>query len=86
MSAVLVLKWLGVAEMATLALMLINIATVHEPAISSVLGPSHGLAYTGTVIAAILTAAGRHRVWALSLVPGIGGWLAYRSAERTPVL
>lgn len=78
MNAVVVLKWLGVAEMVTLALMLLNIVTVHEPAISSVLGPVHGLAYTGTVIAGVLAAAGRHRIWALSLLPGVGGWLAYR--------
>lgn len=81
MGAVLALRLLGIAEMATLALMLLNILTVHEPAISSVLGPAHGLAYTGTVIAGILAAAGRHRIWALSLIPGVGGWLAYRSAE-----
>ncbi|GAA1813281.1 hypothetical protein [Nesterenkonia flava] len=83
MSAVVVLKWLGVAEMVTLALMLVNIITVHEPLISSLLGPSHGLAYTGTVIAGILAAQGRHRVWVLSLLPGIGGWLAYRAALRS---
>lgn len=80
MGALQGLKWLGVAEMATLALMLLNILTVHEPVISSILGPAHGLAYTGTVITGILAAAGRHRIWALSLIPGVGGWLAYRSA------
>lgn len=79
MSAGAALKWLGAAEMVTLALMLLNIMTVHAAPVSSVLGPSHGLAYTGTVIAGALAAEGRHRMWALSLIPGIGGWLAYRS-------
>lgn len=74
------LKWLGVAELVTLALMLLNMVTVHAPAVSAVLGPAHGLAYTGTVIAGILAADGRHTVWARSLIPGLGGWLAYRAA------
>lgn len=77
------LKWLGAAEMTTLVLMLLNVVTIHEPIISSVLGPLHGLAYTGTVITGILAANGRHAVWALSLIPGFGGWLGYRSARRS---
>lgn len=82
MNALPALKWLGVAEMVTLGLMLLNIVTVHEPLISSIMGPSHGLAYTGTVIAGILASGGRQSVWLLSLVPGIGGWLAYRAASK----
>lgn len=85
MSPLSILKWLGVVEMVTLALMLLNLATVHQPGISSVLGPLHGLAYTCTVITAVLSASGRHTVWGLSLLPGIGGWLAYRAATRVPV-
>ncbi|MFD2470058.1 hypothetical protein [Amycolatopsis silviterrae] len=61
--------------------MLGNVATVHLPEVSRVLGPVHGLAYTATVIAAVLLMGGRHRVWLLALIPGIGGLLAARAAS-----
>lgn len=80
-NSVLVLKWLGAAELVTLVLMLVNIVTVHSSGISSALGPAHGVAYTGTVIAGILAAESRRRVAGLSLIPGVGGWLAYRTAR-----
>ncbi|MFB6720921.1 hypothetical protein ACFCV3_12205 [Kribbella sp. NPDC056345] len=72
---------IGTFELATLILLLANLATIHHPAISSALGPLHGLAYTSTVIIAVLTAKGRHRIWLLSLIPGIGGLLAARATE-----
>lgn len=73
------LRLAGVTELATLAVMLLNMATHHLPAVSGVLGPVHGLAYTATVIAAVLVMGGRHRVWLLALVPGVGGLLAARA-------
>lgn len=82
------LRLIGVVELVTLVALLLNLVTVHHPAISGVLGPLHGLAYTATVIAAILTMRGRHRVWVLALVPGIGGLLAARAVvegERSAV-
>ncbi|MBX8686520.1 MULTISPECIES: hypothetical protein [Mycobacteriaceae] len=67
--------------------MLLNLATVHLPAISHVLGPLHGLVYTATVVAAILLMNGTHRVWLLALIPGIGGLLAAQAMqERAGVL
>lgn len=75
------LHLVGTVELATLVVMLLNMATFHLPALSSVLGPLHGLAYTVTVIAAVLLMDGRHRVWLLALVPGIGGLLAARHAS-----
>ena len=86
MSARRILQMIGAVELATLILMLINIATVHAPGISHILGPVHGLAYTATVITAFLVMDGRHRVWLLALIPGIGGLLASRavpSSERS---
>ena len=71
----------GTAELVTLILMLANMLTVHAPAISQILGPLHGLAYMATVITAILVRGDRHIVWVLSLIPGIGGLLAARSAS-----
>ncbi len=71
---------IGSIELLTLILMLLNLATVHLPAISHILGPLHGLVYTATVVAAILLMNGIHRVWLLALIPGIGGLLAARAA------
>ena len=76
-----ILQLVGTVELVTLVLLLANLATVHLPEISRVLGPVHGLAYTGTVIAAVLVGSGRHQVWLLALVPGIGGLLASRAAS-----
>ncbi|MCO1597460.1 hypothetical protein M8C17_20115 [Micromonospora sp. RHAY321] len=75
-----VLQIVGTAELVTLVLMLMNVVTVHLPDVSRVLGPVHGLAYTATVITAILVMERRHRVWLLALIPGIGGLLAARAA------
>ncbi|MFD9701718.1 hypothetical protein [Lentzea sp. NPDC059081] len=77
---------IGTAELATLLLMLLNIVTIHHPTISGILGPTHGMAYTGAFITAVLAANGRKQVWLRALVPGIGGLLAARAlpAPRTP--
>jgi hypothetical protein len=75
-----ILQIVGTAELVTLVLMFANIVTAHRLEISRVLGPVHGLAYTATLITAVLVAGGRHRVWLLALVPGIGGLLAARVA------
>lgn len=85
-----VLRIVGTAELVLLVLMLVNIATVHLPEVSRVLGAVHGLAYTATVITAVLVMGGRHRVWLLAVTPGIGGILASRAAspeqlERRPL-
>ncbi|MCT2585292.1 hypothetical protein [Actinophytocola gossypii] len=72
------LRLAGTVELATLVVLLLNLVTVHEPAVSGVVGPLHGLAYTATVIASVLLMNGHHRVWLLAIVPGIGGLLAAR--------
>jgi hypothetical protein len=45
----------------------------------------HGLAYTATIIAAVLLAHGRRRVWLSALVPGFGGLLAARAVNARRV-
>ncbi|MGW4059348.1 hypothetical protein ACWEGE_13760 [Amycolatopsis sp. NPDC004747] len=74
-----VLHVLGTAELVSLAVLLLNLVTVHHRTISGILGPVHGLAYTTTIVAAALLADGRSRVWLRALVPGIGGLLAARA-------
>ncbi|MBM6402726.1 hypothetical protein JQN72_00515 [Phycicoccus sp. CSK15P-2] len=75
------LRIIGAVELITLALMLANLATVHASEISRLLGPVHGLAYTVTVITAVLVRGPGHRVWLCALIPGIGGLLASRTAS-----
>jgi hypothetical protein len=63
-------------------LLLLNLVTVHHRTISGVLGPVHGLAYTATIVTAVLAANGRSQVWLRALVPGVGGLLAARAAPQ----
>jgi len=60
---------------------LANLATVHLPAVSSLVGPTHGCAYLFVVV---LTARATRatRVRAMAVVPGIGGLLVLRELTR----
>jgi hypothetical protein len=74
------LRWLRVAsvgEAASLAVLLVNLATAHLSAVASAVGPLHGFAYLATIATAFLLPlpAG---IRLLTLVPGIGGLLALR--------
>jgi hypothetical protein len=65
------------AELATLAVLLANLATGHWPQVSSAVGPVHGSAYLFVVIFTVrLSRANRTR--ALAVVPGVGGLLVLR--------
>ena len=64
-------------ELASLAVLLINLATVHWAPLASLLGPIHGCAYL-LVIGATWAATPSTRVRVLSATPGIGGLLALR--------
>ena len=69
------LRVAAAVEAASLALLLLNLVTVHAPAASALLGPLHGTAYLLTIVTAWpLRGATR---W-LALVPGVGGLLALR--------
>lgn len=85
MSPLRAMRLVGAVELVTLVVMLVNLATVHHPTVASVLGPLHGLAYLTTVIIAVLLMNGRHMIWLLALVPGIGGLLAARAIARPAV-
>lgn len=76
-----ILQIVGSIELATLVLMLANLVTLHLPEVTRILGPVHGLAYTATVITAVLARGGSHRVWLLALIPGFGGLLASHAAS-----
>ncbi|MEV5972158.1 DUF3817 domain-containing protein [Streptomyces sp. NPDC051921] len=72
------LRFAAHAELATLVVMLANLAGPHLRAVSSLMGPAHGCAYLFVVGATwrITRAARLTRV--VALVPGIGGLLVLR--------
>jgi hypothetical protein len=68
-------------EAASLAVLLVNLATVHAGAVTSLGGPVHGTAYLAVIACTwLVPATAKARRWAL--VPGIGGLLAV--ASRRP--
>lgn len=71
------LRAAAVVEASSLLLLVVNLATVHVPAVASLVGPVHGAAYLTVIATSLLApAAGRAR-WR-ALVPGVGGLLAVR--------
>jgi hypothetical protein len=77
------LRLLGAVELVSVLILFGNLATVHDEAVASAVGPLHGMVYLAVVVAALAVARGRHRIWLLALVPAVGGLLADR-ASRTP--
>lgn len=80
MNGVRLLRIVGILEAATLALLLLNLVTVHWRTLTSILGPVRGLAYISAIIVSVLVSGGAARVWLWSLIPGVGGLLAGRNA------
>ncbi|MEU9418967.1 DUF3817 domain-containing protein [Streptomyces sp. NPDC048272] len=70
-------------ELGTLVVMVANLATVHLPAISSLVGPLHGCAYLFTVVAVARDPGRTRGTTGLALLPGIGGVLALRGLTRS---
>ena len=67
-----------VVESLTVAVLLVNLATVHLDWVAGIAGPVHGTAYLA-VIALVLSVPGssRNARW-LAVIPVAGGWLALR--------
>jgi hypothetical protein len=74
-----VLKVAAAVEAVTVCLLFLNLFTVHLPAVSSALGPTHGTAYLVTIVTALSTTGASTRAKVLSFVPVIGGYLALRN-------
>jgi hypothetical protein len=68
----------AVVECVSLVVLLVNLATAHLPVITSLGGPTHGLAYLVVVIATLRDPAASRVAKLLALVPGIGGLLVLR--------
>ncbi|MFJ9813107.1 hypothetical protein ACIRTB_33305 [Streptomyces sp. NPDC101158] len=65
-------------ELATLVVMLANLATLHLRPVSSLTGPAHGCAYLFVIGATWRLTRGSTLTRAVALMPGIGGLLALR--------
>lgn len=77
MASLRALRIAAVVELATLIVLLANVATVHLPQVSSAVGPTHGCAYLFVII---LTARQSRaiRTRAVAVLPGVGGLLVLR--------
>lgn len=69
-------------ELLSLAVLLLNLATVHLPSVTSSTGPVHGCAYLLVVIATARHTRADGLAKVLALVPGIGGLLVVRRLAR----
>jgi hypothetical protein len=79
------LRIAGGVEAASLAVLLINLLTVHTQAIASLVGPLHGTAYLAVIAITLLTPpAASTGARPLALVPGIGGLLVLHRIHRRP--
>ncbi|MEU7884498.1 hypothetical protein AB0B54_03270 [Microbispora bryophytorum] len=78
------LRVAAAVELGSLAVLLANLATVHLPPVSSLVGPLHGCAYLVVVVAAARDAGCDPTGEALAWLPGIGGLLVLRRLARTP--
>lgn len=70
----------ALVECVSLAVLLVNLATVHLPVITSLGGPTHGLAYLVVVVMTLRDPAASRAAKVQSFVPGIGGLLVLRAA------
>jgi hypothetical protein len=73
----------ALVECVSLIVLLANLATAHLPMITSVGGPTHGIAYLVVVVATRRDTDASRTAKALAFVPGIGGLLVLRlTADR----
>ncbi|WP_382309584.1 hypothetical protein [Herbiconiux sp. UC225_62] len=80
---------LSIAEVATLGLLLLNLAVLHIRPIAQLIGPVHGAVYLAVVMIAVFAPGLRRRDRALGFVPVVGGALAVwrmRRAVAPPTL
>ena len=77
------LRTAAVVELASLVLLLTNLATVHWAPVASLLGPVHGCAYL-FVIGATVRVTADLPTRLLAAVPGVGGLLVMRRLRHRP--
>ena len=75
------LRVAALVEFVSLFLLLVNLATVHWPAVASLFGPVHGCAYL-FVIGSTVHDCRAATTRLLAIVPGVGGLLVIRRMRR----
>jgi hypothetical protein len=82
-----VLAVLAGLELASLAVLLVNLATVHARPITQAMGPVHGAVYLAVVVIVVFAPGLRLRDRVLGCLPVVGGsvavWSAWRARSRT---
>lgn len=74
--------WLAVAETLTLVVLLVNLATSHNEAVTSTAGPIHGIFYITVIIVALLIPQLSNRIRLVAAIPAIGAPLAVWTMRR----
>jgi hypothetical protein len=80
-----VLRVAAVVEFVSLLVLLVNLATAHLQVITSLGGPTHGLAYLAIVVTTLRTPAAATATKVMAFVPGFGGLLVLRRLATSPV-
>jgi hypothetical protein len=76
------LEVLSVLELASIAVLLANLVTVHLPGLASALGPIHGTLYLAVAVTALLGRNLLLRTRLLALVPVLGGVFTLVNVRR----
>jgi hypothetical protein len=71
-------------EFVSLIVLFANLASVHWPAISSLIGPTHGCAYLFVIVAAVREPAATRQTKLMAFIPGVGGLLVLRRLATRP--
>lgn len=74
--------WLAVAETLTLVVLLVNLATSHNEAVTSTVGPIHGIFYITVIIVVLLIPQLSNRIRLVAAIPAIGAPLAVWTMRR----
>jgi hypothetical protein len=77
-SALTPLRVLAALELASLAVLLVNLATDNSRPLAAAVGPIHGFLYLSVIITVVRAPRTTRQTIALSALPVIGGILAVR--------
>lgn len=76
------LEVLSVFELLSIAVLLVNLATVHVDGVASVLGPLHGALYLAVSVTALLGRDLMLRTRLTALIPALGGVFTLVNVRR----
>jgi hypothetical protein len=77
-----VLGVLSVLELASVVVLLANLITAHDPAITSALGPVHGALYLAVAVTALFGRGLATRTRVLAVIPVLSGPLTMHRVRR----